>query len=293
MAQYAGESLAKKIARVKLYLDISQHLPRDGTSRVVGLAGPEANDVSLCEAFNIAHPSRICLADLDEEAVTVAKARGATTFHGPMHQMPHPEPVDLAVFDWCGYADSTHAISAYRAFKYRVGSVICVTFARGREQTDSAPQEHLRDNAKINMPTTLDNARKVVAAKTISSALGIPILFWAQDSSAHSIKDSAPILHLVSILDYQGHSMPMGMVALKISRKYEFMRRCRKGNDVSRSEKISWHPPVKKNADVLECLRIADYLEEEGIDPAKALAVSPGTLAAWRAHRTMGTYETA
>lgn len=291
---YAGESIAKKIARARAYEFAVKCLPADrrGRATVLALAGPEAGDLGPIRAFGVTDaPADVMLVDLEEGGLRCAAREwpGVHVFHGPLHEARPPWPVDLAVLDWCGHGDTPLACRSYRAIsgRLRFGSVIVVTYLRGRESdyssTKRAARVMARDSKRYRTIDNLARIRPVAIACAVSEAMGLVAATEPRD--VMGLRDRDPVLADWGSITYRGHASPMGIGIFTVRRKIDICRAWR------REEPVCYMSNVQSSeCDTPGLLREAERLAAAGVDAAAALAVSRGTLAAWKAHKTMGSY---
>lgn len=286
---YAGESLEKKLARAQAYRIARKFLSPDvvGNARVVGLSGPHAHDVSLVRSFGISYPERVSLADLDPRNAAAASALGAHGFCGPIEELPCTDLVDLAVFDWCGHADTETARRAYARFRYRSGSLIMVTQLRARETAKSETKVLGRllratvsreENWLKNWEPDWD--RQASLTRVLYQACGL-LPQGSVLNSKFKVRDRDLVLWPRATIRYCGHSSPMLISLFQLRRAFEARR--------DRTS-MSYTAITISKATPSLAIDLSDELDHDGFDGAGALCVSRGTLAAWRAHRTMGTY---
>lgn len=302
---YPGESIGKKIARARAYAWARYALPRRECS-VLALCGPTAADIGLIQAYRITDdPSMVTLIDVDDAGLAVARQRwpGVKTFHGQAGEYVGTQAVDLAVMDFCGLLEGRDNLSALTALRgrLRLGSVVCLTYTRAHETRGSVTSTAMRyvkgfedeDIGYIHngrpgrvrdavRAAYMAGARAGASMAVLAGAIGLPYV------RRKGLKEGEMVVLYGGSIGYIGAGKtPMGMTMARIGKAYELYRGPRIRPIASGG---SW---ICGDSSALSATKWADKIAAAGFDAAKALNVKPGTLAAWRAHRTMGTYAAA
>lgn len=282
---YAGDSIRKKYARGMCYLSAATRVQRLGNATVVALAGDEGADASIVRALRITtNPQKMLIVDIEKKGLDAARLRwpGIQTFHGWLHEAPLPNVVDLAVLDFCGSLDNhgvRAGISAFRG-KLHPGAVVMVTICYGRDaKSDAMKWAAAREEEHGKKARII--GRMEWAHEIISGLLGIKTVNYLKSHWRKGMKESTPLTHMVDFKHYTGHRMPMLAMVIQVGRWGMFHRRavttnCRFGD--------------AKTAGKSQILSLARTAEETGVSAADLLNVSAGTIAAWKAHETRGTY---
>jgi hypothetical protein len=147
MAEYAGESIAKKVARVRLYLRAKEMREAAGCPKAevaLVLAGPEAAELGCLR--HILKPSFVCVVDKDERCVgtfqkklknlpdkgasmdVLALPLNVTDLHGIISL-----PIDFANLDLMGNLNGNPGeVIAPVAALMAAGGVVALTYLPGR-----------------------------------------------------------------------------------------------------------------------------------------------------------------
>lgn len=358
-SSYAGESIAKKVCRVRLYRR-TRAAWRDRRvdskqAKVIFLPGPEAAEVGALKHILGVHPENVLAIDRDAEACGVAEERwpGIRALHGDLgKERTHVEALAFlkgqdpaAAFvhlDLMGNL-SEQALKSYVDWcsLCQENGVLAVTYLRGRELPESlggrmkaahrdlfvklspsALEARLRAPGPLPMFAISKELYRIlsadfdrasshftaiqVATMTLQAiaagALSLDGIFsWLGSTKElearveairnyeQSQGDSLLTFTPLATYCYRAEVSPMGVLVLhRITRAtlnsdgYTSLRHQR-GRDTS---------SVIKKDPMEDLLAEADSLEKEFTreQVAEILNVSPGTLTAWRAHRTMGTY---
>jgi len=147
--EYAGESLAKKVARVRLYRRTKEALLHRGVkpadARVIFLPGPEASEVGALRHILGVQPRNVFGIDRDPEACRALREKmpGATAIEGDLASINTVRALKKR-FRWCAefvHLDLMGNLSPAALLEYSVWGLFCapdgvmaVTYLRGREQ---------------------------------------------------------------------------------------------------------------------------------------------------------------
>lgn len=331
MSEYAGESLAKKVARVRLYKRTREFFRyfrlTPAKAVVMFLPGPDAAEVGAIKHILGARPENVWGIDRDSEAIRTLRKRmpGANCVLGDLGDndlIKRTVPkihADFVHLDLMGNL-SESSLHQYACWaQCSVGGIIAVTYLRGRERRfggNNAAEpyrEFGRSFARELLPTVGKEDRRILRAdpeRALSHllALGDMRTFRAvlsfQASGQISAEEAKDILRSkrrlleqlcpsvftpVATYAYRAESSPMGVLVVNHIERATFTSpsygRVLDGGGRFISSVIKKDP-------MDDLLAEADSLQKEFDRAAVAeiLDVSPGTLASWRAHRTMGTY---
>lgn len=341
MSEYAGETIAKKVSRVRLYRRVKQMLKavgREKDPKVLFLAGPEAKEVGCLKYILQAKPENCMAVDSDPDACRHVNSvwPGVIPINKPL-QDALPMIVlkakqmgwDLAKgdsknFDFI-HLDLMGSISEERAKIYGLysllssnGSIAASTFFRGREngiwakmltKTETMISERKGDRGRLTQ-----YVRRIVSPdpkrimlhlvglenetlRIIAQYQGITEVVYdrngapkqrIQEMIAEELSWWAPIAGH----SYVGES-PMGVVAAQL--RPGIMKSVnsnnlwwKEANNLSRHA-VSVIPRDSK----LELLKEVESVEKDFSkdETAEIFGTTKQTIAAWKAHRTMGTYE--
>lgn len=356
MGEYAGDSVAKKVARVRLYkrtrdlLAASGHNP--STSTVLFIPGPECAEAGCLKYLLRVPPERCVGIDIDDKAgdALMEKLPGAVALtldlRGGYAPAIAKSAMTLSVLDWVGEKKSsfsfihldlmgnlsadTELIYAQFGSLVDAGGVIAATYLRGREAGFSRHQLETTKQLYARMPLSTYSKRLLGSDYARST-----MHFWAlvHETSKRVVRQMARIappkvLKNLGITDpnnvselqclkiashmwddvggyvpaaayaYQGAVSPMGVIAAQWA---PMQLRTKHWEDIYYGRKC--FPPrfcrrlisstISQN-DMEELLVEVDELVKEGFSPAQVAEImntTVGTIAAWKAHRTMGTYE--
>lgn len=340
MAQYAGESLAKKVARVRLYKRarevLKYRLPSLREVRALFLIGPDAAEVGAIRHILGVRPENMVGVDRDQKAVGALKAREPNA-QGVVGDLMDPEVFE-AVKMFAEATDGYHFIHLdlmgnlpnHTAQIYgNYGNIVALdgvcgcTFLRGREPLRQQ-QDFLHTWAKecAEGQYSLGGPLKTIAADEermsahfLALQMGVMVrrlgeLFMM---SPEELKDPMNVFDRLFQLPYDTQRQ----IRRRIGRYYPVAGHAYRAETspmgvllAQRTLFGTWQTPehyekflkasgrlvasVIKKDPMEDLLAEADSLQKEFTNEqvAEILDVSSGTLAAWRAHRTMGTYET-
>jgi len=339
MGVYAGESIAKKVARIRLYQRTKQALlHRFGAAelknvRALFLPGPNASEVGALKHILGLKPENVLGVDSDPEACRQLERRwpGVGVHHGDLFDKETRIKADkireryhFVHLDVMGNLSKKSEILYGMWSRFcALDGVLAVTFLRGRE-TPNDP-DHLQFNRALSKWQTDrfraagGEARKLFKmlapdperAQSHLNALNAAALeglflskLGSVDAAIEAMKTSTPEMMAQCVLDlnkegsftalachaYRAEVSPMGVLATQRvtqrvldSDSYAQLRYDLRRNTTS---------VIRKDA-MLDLMAEAESLEKtyprEAV--AEILDTTPGTLAAWRAHRTMGTYQ--
>lgn len=301
MHGYIGETDAKRIARAQLYRRIaSLQAPaerREGMAVV--LAGPDAGEVGCLKHVLRVRPWQVLFVD-NRETEGLAKARrqwpGVHTYCGDILDALQnlQAPLFFANLDFMGYLNDHRrrtVEAAGRLLKAR--GVLSYTFFRGREAPGRGNWDALRSirthrrRARIgnqsarDMPTW-DERRMIGYTQEIQSLMGgtqaEPIFMLRYDSKSAERKERhAPM----AVLAFQ--HMPAGLRTAEWEAALSTTP-----NEGSRGGSL----PRKHLDEALRNQALA-YLHEgwNCKEVAELMTLPVGTIMAWKAHETRGTYE--
>lgn len=321
--QYAGESIAKKIVRVNLYsraadlLRLANIDPME--ARVLVLAGPEAHETGVLQHIFRTTAKNVTFCDREDRGLIVAQRKwpGVLIHHGSVDAALRQaaQPFHFIHLDFNGHMNGG-VKSAFAELRKgtMIGSVVAVTFLRGRETVNTpgwAGVDMFTGETFVRgLPRRLiQNASKFPALAAILALdpKRVRMYSWALRSALLGTPDFSgdrpygreEITPLVAGYVYDSGNSPMGTVVVQRWR--------RENNTGQWGFSIGQPANMKRNA--AQALRTAvseaagavreksrdDLLElvdklllVMNYDEACAvLAISRRTLAAWRAHRTM------
>lgn len=346
MGEYAGESIAKKVARIRLYKRTRQALKyfdyKLENVKVLFLPGPQATEVGVLKYLLKTQPKNVVAVDKDPEVCQWARMKwpGITAVCG---DLMYPDTV-REVRSVCSTYDFIHldlmgTLSANSELLYAQWSNLCetngvmaVTYLRGREQkiTPISRQcqlfgEKMRDARKHSTGDakkylhlmSADPVRSYahLMALKVCGAVGLlqqnpryddglDITDGMTDEDINDVVLRAAQWRMVedhveygsftplATYAYRSEYASMGVLAVQKvyhdvleSDSYALLRYDRSRHSTS----------IIKKDPMEDLLLEADSLEKDFTKDqvAEMLGVTKGTLAAWRAHRTMGTYERA
>lgn len=295
MGSYAGESRGKQAARVMMYMTVGAWWMRCGVDRdkaaAVVVAGPDAHEVNCLRWCLGLRPENVTFVDTDARGLREAERKwpGVRTFHGKLHNVPIPNGLRFCNVDLMGHfnSDADLALRHVGPALRKRGGVATFTYLRGREFRETPRLAHmrfaaaaLRDALRTRPPPK--DWREDGYRELVRGALGDATL-W----SRRPLQD----IHGFDLGSWAYHSgrSPMGVVGVGFDSRFhatgsgawyaQDFRRC----DFRRG----------RGADTLAVLEVADLFRKMGRGddlPAWLMGIPKGTLAAWRAHRTMGTY---
>lgn len=339
MSEYAGESIAKKVCRIRLYKRTRQALKYFGYKlehiKVLFLPGPDSTEIGALKHILKVQPTNVCAVDRDPQVCEDASDRwpGISAVCGDLRDSGTLETVrdisstyDFIHLDLMGTLSGA-SVDLYSRWGWlcETNGVLAVTYLRGREQKISTLSRNCQNIATAAMDMwknskgegkklfklmSADPERSYahLLALKISGAMGVlkfeekvPITDWLETdpdpefveqitnqmiNEDHRYGSFTPL----ATHAYRADFSSMGVLA--VQKVYD--KDLQSGSYGKLRYDNSRHTMSIIRKDPMdELLQEADSLEKEFSKDAAAeiLGVSKGTLAAWRAHRTMGTYD--
>jgi len=355
VTEYAGESLAKKVARVRLYTRVKETLlfskKNLDDTKVLFLPGPDACEVGALKHILKVKPENVVGIDLDGGAcealhdkwpdanIVKGNLLNTKTFCAMVDDMA-TSAKDMHGFDFI-HLDLMGGLNIHSEYLYGnygrlcvENGVMAVTYLRGREHPTkvSLRVKQTREMAKeviSRMPRTGENKlllkmlapdperamshlialnsghnmvqyiEETGSAEEAADAMSDEVDLFCEAAEELGLRDAVEmhrILYgdrlqftLLASYAYRAETSPMGvMAAHRItydtleSESYALLR-YKHGRHTSSVIKKDPMDDLLKEAELLA----VNYGKEEA---AEILNVSTGTLAAWRAHQTRGTY---
>ena len=300
LSAYAGDSLAKRAVRFMMYMDCSTFWHngdfKPPTGLAVVLAGPEACELGSLRYLLQWPAERTVFVDVDKRGLEVAKAKwkGVPTFHGSVGDFfqSNKEKVAFVHMDFNGHL-TEDAMAALRALRGRLThrAFVALTVLRGREhnehtllwpwmkQVGKHAGKKMANKMNVDVDDIeLDAARLVGYRSIIGNCIG---------ENKH--RDE---LDMVFVQPYQGHKTPMlsvgcfwlpqAMRGPKWKKAINSMYRCRAitsmKNDYAERFIKHWGLHLRRGGMPIEIV-------------SEVLNVQEGTLTAWLAHDTRGSYD--
>lgn len=288
---YCGETVGKKLTRYEVYRRLWHAI----YTRTVGdeawfdtgpyfspaviLCGPEAAEARVIRGFN--NPgfplTGIIAVDRVAEGLDLAESLGCGAFHGEVAHLLSRAPacsLELVSLDLMGtLGPDTVDLALLAASRVRHGGGMIVTFLRGRDpesgrsgafQAHHARRTVLQPKAPVSARrrnrSSLDRtSQRALAAARLAVTIGQPVV----------------------LIRYRSNKSPMATMAIRVLHDGAKKRRVANTGFVARIEQTERH---LRNAALL----LAD--RSSGKEAADMLNIDQRTIAAWRAHRTRGTY---
>lgn len=292
---YLDNSDAKKLARHQVYKRTKQlfEATRRPKGMAVILAGPEAAELgSLVHVLNF-RPKDILAVDLEIEGLVVAKERykSVETYDGDVNEalglmLGLGDRAAFINLDFCGYLNEERLRSAKLAAQLlEPGGLLYYTFFRGREKDshwkDLAGYVPEKSGQRETSRNRLDTVRFVNVAKKVQLEIGpeFELVFMLRYLSEE--RTSTKIRHSpMGILGWQRMPLYMRDAMWRNAVKNSVLEGATSGEIVSK--------------EVQDGLKISALsLANQGKtsrEIASVLNVPVGTVAAWLAHHTRGTY---
>jgi hypothetical protein len=325
MGEYAGESIAKKVARVRLYRRTREAWKAVGKdvkeARVMFLPGPEAAEVGALRHILGVPPEHVVAIDRDAAAVQRAQEKWPG-LHGIVGDLCDPrvnEAEEKAVRPpgkcWSYLYSFIHldlmgnlsrgSLRVYHEWIHRLdeGGVLAATYLRGREVGGSLASVEKERARKLNeRRDDLDrDARRELYVLSADFDRAMSHLRPLQRVYERTWNDGWPdpedpdpelsITRLVPIgtYAYRAEVSPMGVLVTQGLTVFNYNQPAHKA--MRRRHDVYTTSVIRKDP-MIDLLTEADSLEKEFTKQqvAEILNVTPGTLASYRAHRTMGTY---
>lgn len=330
---YAGESIAKKIARVRLYRRAAYVLreirsgPHEGDHVV--LAGPGASEVGCLKHILRVQPERCLFVDYSLVGLAEAERKwpGVRTYDGNIADALREAGARGRLFrfvhlDFLGHLRMETMESIRQAnIHLTEKAVVALTFLRGRESgktplwreiNEVAPQMHevmrrLADSQRSAVSdaiTALDPVRMDGYLMSLTGFFypemleawraaieGRPSLFNRREPGGRPLTDPesggmAPIFGA----KYDSGRSPMGVIAV-VRMLVGDLRRPKNAKMLFQAPPSEVAYTIREKS-MSELVGVAVLLEAQyGREAAcEILDITPGTLAAWKAHHTRGSY---
>lgn len=293
---YIGETDAKRVARLQLYLRIQQLQSEEVRKRgmVVVLAGPEAGEVGCLRYLLNLDPRQVLFVDTDKNGLRVARSRwpGVATFNGDLLDAIQAlkAPLAFANLDFTGVMKKKERrIVEEAALCTMKGGFISYTYFTGREMPGRsnfneivkvpAIREALPSHFKKNR-LVMDEKRTVWYMSELMRLLGPTFdpAFFLRYDARHEAK-------------YSRHS-PMGVMAFQNAphsirtRTWETLMKSgtHEGSTNGKLDTATVKGRLRSKAIALA------FKGKTSKEIAEILNVKAGTVAAWLANETRGTY---
>jgi hypothetical protein len=298
---YAGETDAKRVVRYQLYRRVNDLLPGPlkETGAVLALAGPRTGELGCLRHLLGVKSTQVTLAESDPahyKGLAFAKRRwrGVRTYFGniaePLHKLQ--QPVSFLHLDMMGYLKNTdERLLRLAGHHVGPGGIVAYTFSRGREHPAHQISKHLRAHGARwkRIRDTEGHKRKESAAVTVQKDAQRVQVYCSRIQQLLG----GPQWELIFLLRYSGHRVPMCVVAFQNAPRDIRTTQWQKAYEWIPTEGARGETVTKVGAD--EKLRAAAldlmYQQKTSQEIAAILNVPMGTVAAWRAHLTRGTYD--
>jgi hypothetical protein len=279
MAAYRGDTLPKKIVRARVWETVHRKMRTFRNKRFLALAGHEAADVGVAVALG-AEPSNIVLVDKSKKAANSAQWRypDVQVFTGELEDVLDKQQFDFAFLDFCSQmTDSTLTLAGLTVTECLLKSqgYLAVTFLCGREQpADPVYEKIFRVQASLPEQNRAQLSRAVVVQREIqkrvrrSSITTVPIAHWFYNS------------------DSDKSHLQMGVYLCQVLSASRIDKD--KANEIANKARAT--TTFVSELSTTEMVDEIYRLEDAGLDPCLVLNMSKGTVAAYKAHATRGTY---
>lgn len=246
----------------------------------LALAGPEGADVGCACALG-ADPKRVVLVDKNKKSADHSQWRypDAHVFHGHLEDILEHRQFGFAFLDFCSQmTDNTLTLAALTVTECLMeqDGFLAITFQCGREQPDDPVYQRVLQEARgLPEENKAQLSRAIVMRSELqrrvrrSYCTTVPIGFWFYQS-------------------YVGKGMlPMGVYLCQThkSSRINWDRANDKANKARPTYEFISDMPAGELVD--EIYR----LEDQGIDPTLMLNISKGSVAAYKANVTRGSYK--
>ncbi len=274
---FKGDSPSKKIVRFEVWDYISNEITIRTSPKVLVLAGPEGSDVGVATQLGIDVKS-ITAVDTNKKCVTATKWRypEARVLHSDILEVVGKESFDFVFLDLCGPITNeslTIATSVADSLK-RSSGYLAFTFLCGRENPKS-------DTSKLIAKTRaeLNRSEKKVKLAQISRATAV------QQELLKRMRKLNCVVVPLKFWFYQSTNsfQPFGVYVCQILRTNKATR------DVSNDIANKANPEFSFVKDSF-LPKTAVGVIARNLDPQMTLNASKGSVAAWKAHATRGTY---
>lgn len=285
-ASYRGDSCGKKIARAALYSQACRWMVAVGAkcdSKALVLCGPRAHEVPILKEI-LVWQGPIVAVDLDVHGLSEAAKMSAQIWHGDVREAIRHSKADAFGFvhlDWTGpVGDIETEAFLLAAARLRIGGVLAMTFLVGRDRTNRVAQyaQWLAQRCRrrrCNCKNQLKHDSRHFMWNAVRHLLPQPGN-WRRLFECRYNSGKSPMMTVAFVLAPPFFERKFHEAMAKLPAPRHFYGALR------------FDPRSHGGALRQMALSCADR------DPTVAsilFAVSSRSIAAWRAHRTMGTYD--
>lgn len=278
---YKGDSPAKKVVRFKVWDLIADQL--DAKGRALVLAGPEGADIGVALSLGFT-PKQLTAVDNNKKCITATKWRypQVRALHADVRDLVERESFNFIFLDLCGplTEDSlkTAAHVAVNGLKATHG-YLAFTFMCGRESPASPIHK-----AIFTWQAAMSKDRNKQRKKTIAQRSRMKVV---QSNLLRLVRKSNCVIVPKEFWFYQSEvgdgELPMGVFLCQVLPANRYAK------DSSGTE-ANQANPLMHMVSGADLPSVASAVLKRGIDPTLGLNASKGTVAAWKAHATRGTY---
>lgn len=274
-SNYAGDSPRKKVARMLMWRGLSLCAQPPTPERPAFILCGEGRDVPVLDAMGVARDS-VVLVDVDAAAVKRAIERypGVRFAVGDIGAMA-TESASCAMLDFCGVLGQS-TFDATRSW-LKLGVPTCTNVAYGRDAREFTVTTNAIRSARAICMWNLDDVPRgyrrrakgrlpLAAVKLLSQVANLESLLWSQLR-----------VYQQCVVTYTGHKHPMTSTVFAFEK-----------------DGPSFQGVNLDKFDIEITPDAALWLADHGVDVGcveRALQLRTGAVAAYKAHRTRGTYD--
>ena len=306
---YKGDSTSKKLARLMLWLAVKKHLgPKFLTSKLLCLASREGGDISVLLGLGV-DPGNILPVERKSDDAKICQERwpDVKVICDDAFNVAEKRAQDLgaAFFDFCGPLDAKPAEAlALLARRMRSGSVLAFAGLRSREKNVviKAYQRRARNREELHFSV---NPEFWQTQNVKPGDFDCARVRAVQEHVMRKLWGARVAPNLIALLNYQSNTensrgVPMTIGALKLTRHVGLTETQFKkiglaleiqATEGPLSEGFSFFGDYGSSGDCEDrerALALCRFMTSK--KAAALLNVSTGTIAAWKANQTRGTY---
>lgn len=303
---YKGETVGKALARCEYWLKVEGLNPqRFPHCRFLVLCSRECGDVSALVAMGVPQKN-ITAVDIDAMAIEACRARfpEVDAFHGALNDLPVSKKFEHIFLDTCSNVGKPLAAQVARTTRRhaRLPGTFGVGYMRGRERrtvTDLIATSRAAEEAASGISfsswggsATRDNGRMELLHSSVTQMLRgsglamVPAHLITYSSMRHNGSGAATPMSYTLWVPIRPRSQAHAMSLFDAITSAVKRPGAAPEEDMSTADFVTAH--------MGDFVVLANHLRSAGMSDDKVagiLNVTPGTLAARRAHATRGTYK--
>lgn len=304
-APYPGDTLAKRTARTLLYRRAVRLWQAVGVNKIQGLvvtlAGLDAPEVGAIRYFLRHPPEKTLFVDTDKRALDAVQEQWpqARTWHGPVKEVleaSKENEISFLNLDFMGnFTEEVSDTFKAAAKKVEPGGIVSYTFKRGRESRFTPRWTEIVDRVNQALdatPSVAASLPKYMSRERMDAFRFLGYLGLIRERLGSHFD---PIFAVRYHTRREGHAgSPMGVLAVQntsnVKDKASWLR---VASSFTCEEERRQEIPVRHNIEDVHVFReialdLSGTMSSREI--SEFLRIPIGTIAAWLAHQTRGTY---